>query len=196
MTGRPPIVGSQLAWVEAEVQQYLGDVLRSWFEDPHTTGYLDLARTVLDALLRDPVATRHADGNVTLAWPDEHTVAAVVHRQLLEELVDDLNRMRAGADLSPAPEGVEYSDGQWWATILDLPAEARARRIAEFRDAVRQGLRCWAEQHRERLDPCEAWSERDATDTSHRCMLPSRYPHPVHWHISGATWSVETGGRP
>lgn len=121
--------------------------------DEVSTSPHDLARIageVLDAIVEDPVATRHADGTVTLQWPTTAGHAALVSRDLLELLVVDANRVRAGSEPYPA-EPVELTAGQWWGMLLDLDPEFRRKALDDVRDAAIAGGACWMLRHDERI---------------------------------------------
>lgn len=45
------------------------------------------APAIVEALIGDPVLTRHADGTVTSSWPNDTAIAALVSREALDSFV-------------------------------------------------------------------------------------------------------------
>jgi hypothetical protein len=67
--------------------------------DVDYTVALDLSRIVVVEHRADPAITRHDDGRLTLAWPSSEPDTAVVTREALLELVDNLNAHIGAAQL-------------------------------------------------------------------------------------------------
>lgn len=42
-----------------------------------------------------PILTRHDDGSITMEWPDESSQCALVSKELVKQIVADLNELRA-----------------------------------------------------------------------------------------------------
>jgi len=55
---------------------------------------LRLRLSALQASIGEPVAFRRADGHITVEWPSEDTRHCLVARELLDQIVDELNAAR------------------------------------------------------------------------------------------------------
>ena len=69
---------------DLEVLPDAGELFRVW------------ALTVpeLEALVGDPVLTQHDDGTVTIAWPNDTAIAALVSRELVDQIAAEMNDLR------------------------------------------------------------------------------------------------------
>lgn len=117
-----------------------------------------IAQRVLERAIGDPAALRNADGTAALTWPDPDAAAVLISRELLELLVADANRVRAGSEPYPGPDAgaPELTDGQWWAMLLDLEPSNRRAAIEQLRSHARDGQTCWMHAHAERVTNAEA----------------------------------------
>lgn len=136
----------------ADTVRAVVDVLEPWLASASDTRLVHIAGEILDAIVEDPVATRHQDGTVTLQWPSTAGHAALVSRELL---VADANRVRAGSEPYPT-EPVELTAGQWWGMLLDLEPDARRKALEQIRRAAQDGNACLLFRHPERVEQAEA----------------------------------------
>lgn len=108
---RRPVVESV-----ADAVRVVEDVIDDTSDHNGSAGYyacscrVTTARTapaVVEALIGDPVLTQHDDGTVTIAWPNDTAIAALVSREALEAFV------AAFSDLGKTVEAIRRTlDGE------------------------------------------------------------------------------------
>lgn len=70
----------------------------------------------------------------------------------VQDLMKQIEQLRAGEDRSEPAEGVHLTPGQWWHRLLELNPQARMTRLEELLKCADKGLACEAYMHEENLE--------------------------------------------